>query len=382
MKMIDIHTILKKKTELLCKGVYLSEEFLEVYRSRGIDINFGRKGGAGPLGGRYFFLEDGETLVNVALWNDKKKSNLTLKDWSDGYFEVYDEREKGFFCKMELIPEPKFYNKLTSDGIEMKKIALVHGYDCLSSTIYQKCKYWACGEACKFCGIELSLAYGTTILEKNYKQMNEVIAAAMEEGRCNHMTLTSGTTEESDKGAKRYIELLKGIRKEYPDLPLHIQIEPIDDLSYLEKLKDAGADTIGIHIEILDEFLREIITPGKAKIPNDQFKKSWERAIDIFGKNQVETYILTGFGESPNDFIDSLEEVVSIGVIPYITPVRAIPGVKSTIPIMNHNTLLEIYSLAAKMMKKYNVNPLEHKAGCVKCGGCSAINEAYKAQLN
>ena len=226
---------------------------------------------------------------------------------------------------------------------------------------------------------ELSLKYDTTILEKNYKQMNEVIAAAKKERRCNHMTLTSGTEETVDKGANRYIELLKGIKHEYPDLPLHIQIEPLEDLSYIDKLKDAGADTIGIHIEILDDSLRKIITPGKFKIPYQLFEDNWKQALDVFGKNQVETYILMGFGESPEEFIDDLERVVSLGVIPYITSVRSIPGMTSTLPIMNDNVLLDIYIRAAKMMKEYGVNPLENIAGCVRCGGCSAINEAYKA---
>ena len=46
---------------------------------------------------------------------------------------------------------------------------------------------------------------------------------------------------------------------------------------------------------------------------------------------------------------------------------------------MNHNVLLDIYIKAAKMMKEYGVNPLKNIAGCVRCGGCSAISEAYKA---
>ncbi|MHA1292318.1 MAG: radical SAM protein [Promethearchaeota archaeon] len=378
--MIDIHKILKKKTELLCKGVFLDKKYVEQYNKEGIEISFGRKGGAGPLGGRYFLFEDDKTIVNVALWDDRKKSNLVLQAKNSGQFEILDERENGVFLKkINLIPEPKFYNLTTTDGILMKKIALVHGLDCLASTIYQKCKYWGCGEACKFCGIELSLKQNTTILEKNYFQMSEVITAARKEKRCNHMTLTSGTTEGYDKGAERYIKLLQGIKENHPDIPLHIQIEPIENLDYINKLKEAGADTIGIHIEILDELLRKIITPGKARIPYRLFEENWSRAIDVFSKNQVSTFLLTGFGESPDDFIDDLERIVSLGVIPYITPVRAIPNVKSTIPIMNHNTLLEIYNRAAKLMKKYNLNPLKNIAGCIRCGGCSAINEAYKA---
>ncbi|GAH74851.1 unnamed protein product, partial [marine sediment metagenome] len=63
--MADIQSILKKKTELLCKGVFLDEKLINQYKSQGIEIDFGRKGGAGPSGGRYFLLEDNKTLVNV-----------------------------------------------------------------------------------------------------------------------------------------------------------------------------------------------------------------------------------------------------------------------------------------------------------------------------
>ncbi|GAJ25050.1 unnamed protein product, partial [marine sediment metagenome] len=181
-------------------------------------------------------------------------------------------------------------------------------------------RFWACGEACKFCGIELSLESGATIEEKNAQQMSEVIAVAKKEGRCNHMTLTSGTDENIDKGAKRYIELLKGIRKNYPNLPLHVQIEPLEDLSYINELKEAGADTIGIHLEVLNQNIRDSITPGKSRISYESYEKNWKHALEIFGKNQVSSYLLTGFGESPDDFILDTEKIISLGVIPFITP--------------------------------------------------------------
>jgi radical SAM protein (TIGR04043 family) len=375
--MIDTNTAFEKKTELLCKGLYLDKALIDHYTNQGIEIDFGRRGGAGPLGGRYFLLEN-QTLVNVALWDKKERTNLYLGQKDKEYFHVYDGENNEFFCKLKLVPNPKYYDPsyTTSDGIPMKKIALVHGIDCLSSTIYQRCIYWACGEACKFCGIELSLQNDTTIEEKTYSQMNEVIAVAKKEGRCNHMTLTSGTDELDDKGANRYIQMLKGIKKSYPDLPLHIQIEPLKELTYLKQLKSAGADTIGIHLEILDDDLRKEITPGKYNIPYSLFKENWKYALNIFGRNQVDSFILTGFGESIDEFSTMIEPLISIGVIPFITPVRSIPG-RGALPRTNPADLIEIYRRAAQLMKQFGVNPLENKAGCVKCGGCSAIKEAY-----
>ncbi len=376
--MLDEYTSFAKKTEILCKGLYLDDKLIDHYKNQGIEISFGRKGGAGPLGGRYFLFEN-RTLVNAALWNDPQKSNLVLRENRDGYFEVYDVRNKIEHSKLKLIQNPRYYNSdyMTSDGIPMKKIALVHGLDCLSSTIYQKCVYWACGEACKFCGIELSLESDATIEEKNAQQMSEVIAVAKKEGRCNHMTLTSGTDENIDKGAKRYIELLKGIKQNYPNLPLHVQIEPLEDLSYITELKEAGADTIGIHLEVLNQNIRDKITPGKSRISYESYEKNWKHALKIFGENQVSSYLLTGFGESPDDFVLDTEKIISLGVIPFITPVRSIPGIKD-LPKTNHNIMVEIYKKTAKLMKEYGVNPLKSKAGCVRCSGCSAISDAYK----
>jgi radical SAM protein (TIGR04043 family) len=376
--MQDKKSVFQQKTELLCKGLYLDKNLRDFYRQQGINIDFGRKGGAGPLGGRYFLFDD-ETLVNVALWDDKKKTNLVLGEKEGDYFTIKDESNNSIYSRLKLVSEPHYYSPdyITTDGIPMKKIALVHGVDCLASTIYQKCKYWACGEACAFCGIELSLAHDNTILEKTPQQMVEVIYAAKKEGRCNHMTLTSGTEEGRDKGANRYIKLLKEIKKTFPDLPLHIQIEPLEEFDYLYKLKDAGADTIGIHIEIFDEKMRKKITPGKYHIPYSTFEKNWRTAVEIFGKNQVETFILTGFGESRKRLLINLENVIAIGVVPFITPARSIPSFKELPPTKSED-LITVYLEAAKLMRNYGVNPLKSKAGCVKCGGCSAINEAYK----
>lgn len=377
--MISKETALRQKTKLLCSGLYLDEELIDHYKNQGIFIDYGRKGGAGPSGGRYFLLEDNSTLVNIALWNSPEKTDLFLKENKDGFFEVFNKKSNALFGKLKLIQNPLYYSPeyKTSDGIPMKKIALVHGIDCLASTIYQKCVYWACGEACSFCGIEVSLQNDSTIEEKNAKQMSEVITTAKKEGRCAHMTLTSGTDESIDKGAKRYIELLKGIKKDHPNLPLHIQIEALEDLDYFDKLKEAGADTIGIHIEILNEDLRRDITPGKFHLSYQLFEENWKHAINIFGENQVSSYVLTGFGEDKENFLKDIENLISLGVIPYITPVRAIPG-KRDLPLTNYYDLLEIYERSGELMREYGVNPLKSKAGCVRCGGCSAIKEAYQ----
>ena len=106
--MLDSKAAFRMKTELLCKGLYLQNDLMEYYSKHG--ISSGRKGGAGPLGGRYFLLEDNKTLVNVALWDNPQKSNLTLREKVDNFFEVYDAKNKLSFGKLKLVPNPKYYS--------------------------------------------------------------------------------------------------------------------------------------------------------------------------------------------------------------------------------------------------------------------------------
>ncbi len=376
--MLKLKRILEIKTELLCKGVNLDERFIDKYKSKGIPFKEGRKGGAGPLGGRYFAFDDNKTILNVPLWHNNKETNFVLKNEKDGYFEIFDKSKNSVFVKLRLIPYPNYYKITTTDDILMEKIALIHGLDCLATTIYQRCCYWENGSKCQFCGIELSLARGDTIEEKTSKQLIEVINAVKIEGKFKHLLLTTGTTSSIDKGVLKYINILEDIKNKFPDIPIHVQIEAVDNLEYISMLKEAGADTLGIHIEILDDSIRKVICPGKSKTSYEVYEKNWIHALEIFGKDQVDSFILIGFGEPTEEFWNKLEKMIKLGVIPHITPVRPVPQSKFKAPICNPLILLNIFEYSAKLMKKFNVNPLNNKAGCVRCGACSGIIEAYR----
>ena len=115
------------------------------------------------------------------------------------------------------------------------------------------------------------------------------------------------------------------------------------------------------------------------------------KAVEIFGKNQVSTFILTGFdrlgdtdstGSTGDDggfnFREKLEEVVKIGVLPLITPVRYLEGVDYEIPSTSSAYFYNLIIYAAKLCKKYGLDPLKNQAGCIRCGGCSPIIDAYE----
>jgi radical SAM protein (TIGR04043 family) len=322
-------------------------------------LRTGRKGGAGPAGGRYIIVEN--TLVNVPVYGAAVTSPFSITERQDSYVlnDTYETT---------ILEDPHFYHLHTEDGISYKKIALLHGVNCLATTVYQKCIRWR-KNPCLFCGIELSLGYGATVERKTPEQLAAVAEAARSEGAL-HGTLTTGTPNDIDRGAEILAESAAALKR--IGLPVHVQIEPVQR-RYIELLKEAGADTIGIHIETLDEQIFKRMCPGKHF---SEYECAWKEALEIFGEPQVSSYVLVGLGEDHTKMIEGIEAMVQTGVIPYVVPFRPIAGSvleKWELPPFDTVKACAVY--AAQKMREYGVDPFKNKAGCVRCGACSPVKD-------
>ena len=348
----------KVKADLLCYG-------LNPPSRTGV-----REGGAGPAGGKYFTFMD--TCVNVPVVGWYVASTpLRLRIDERRLFVEHE----GYSVELTEVPQPAFYGKSSSDGVVMWKLAQLHGTNCVASTVIQKCAYWALGKPCRFCAIEVSLRKDKTIALKTARQLVEVVLEAKDEGVAEHVTLTTGTTPTPDKGALYLAKVVEALKEEV-DLPIHVQVEPPKDLLYLDLLYSKGADTIGIHVETLDEVVAKEVTPLKPSF--DSFLKAWRHAHRLFGEHQVSSYIIIGLGERLDIVLRRLEEVVVQGVIPYVVPLRPLPGslMECSKP-PSPSLLLEVTKQACIYMKDYGLDPSKNRAGCVRCGACSVVKEVF-----
>lgn len=131
--------LLRLKIELLCEGANLSA-----------DLDRGRKAGGGPVGGRYVLLPGG-FKVNTALWGRfPSRSSWEMQENCGNFFLVKKNANHKDNIPIKIIPQPSFYSEKTSDGTPMWKIAILHGTDCLATTVYQKCNYITANKGCKF----------------------------------------------------------------------------------------------------------------------------------------------------------------------------------------------------------------------------------------
>ncbi|MBN2157142.1 MAG: radical SAM protein [Candidatus Lokiarchaeota archaeon] len=380
------HDVYHRKVELLLNGLRLTQQFIDEIRNYTPNFYRGRKGGAGPAGGRYFFFKETGSVVNVALWGPQSEHSylelIGILGKNNNNLEyitckIQNAQSKNSYS-VDLIPIPTNYNeKRNLNSSFNKQIALIHGTSCLASTIIQKCRYWGEKTACAFCGIEYSLQEGATIEKKSSEQLIRAIRDARKFSLCNHITLTMGTLSKPDKGAENYIEIVSSIKKKYPNLPIHIQIEPFDDIDKLFILKKVGVDTIGVHLEIPNDQLRKNYCPGKSETSRSTYEKFWKKCIEIFGRGQVSTFVLLGFGENNQETIRYNTKLIKMGVIPNIMPVRYIMGTNLEYKPISLANLIEIYDSAAESLLNYQLDPHLNKAGCIRCMGCSAIIDAY-----
>ena len=334
----------------------------------------GRKSGAGPAAGTTILFDDGsQANVPTMSWF-VKYSPYSLEKIKDGDFILKYKDNEITRVKMPLTPQ--FYSYKTASGIPYWKIALLHGKDCLSTTVLQHCIHWNTRDVCKFCAIGLSLESGATITRKKPEDLAEVAKCAVELDNVQHVTLTTGSTGKEETCVKILAEAAHGI-KERVDLPIHIQLEPLKDLDLFYTLKDAGVDTVGIHIESFDWDVLRVMAPCKAKLGFDRYKKAWEKAVDVFGRGEVSSFILAGLGESDRSIIEGSDELASIGVYPFIVPLRPIPKTPlERFAPPEPQRMITIYREVAKSLKEHDISWKVCRAGCVRCMACSAMGDS------
>ena len=347
-------------------GSILSE--LQRFGARVEDSFEGRKGGAGPSDAGMMWVE-GNPVTFPFSAEYVASSPFAFKDSEEGW-GLYRHGRR--VASAALPPRPRFYDLATEDGIPYWKIALLH-LDSLASTVIQTCLYWDTEDQCKFCGIELSLQGGRTIPVKKPEQLAEVAAAAKALDGAVDATLTTGTPNSADRGA-RYLGRCARAIKQRAGLPVQAQFEPPENLSVLEEIKEMGVDTVGMHVESFDAEVLARVAPAKARTGIDGYFSAWRRAVEIFGPGQVTTYVILGMGEDPKVTVDGCRRAIDMGVYPFVVPLRPVPGslLEDLLPPPS-SYMDSVYRQVVPYAAMHGLTSGEVSAGCARCNACSGM---------
>jgi len=356
---------------------------LQTHGVRLIDPKAGvesRRGGAGPSDHKALTI-DGVTFMAPVHTAPAFESPYSIeKPDASGASRI--QRDGAAVGEVRFPNRPRFYDLTTAEGVPYWKIATLHGNDVVATTVLQSCiRYQSRTKTCQFCAIGQSLAAGRTVERKTPRQLAEVAKAAVELDDVKHMVMTTGTPRGADRGAQILCESASAV-KGAVYLPIQAQCEPPDRHEWFARMKASGVDALGMHLEVVTPELRLRIMPGKAEVPVERYFSAYEAAVPVFGRGQVSTYILAGLGDTTEAILEISARLVALGVYPFVVPFVPISGT----PLESHPTpspefMHSILKPLSRMIVEGGLKATDIKAGCGKCGACSALS-TYERTLS
>src|ERR1700739_1724478 len=258
--MVDFPLVLLTKKQFL-----LSE--LQSRGLRLLDSSAGaasRRGGAGPTDHKAVTVLG--TTIMVPVHTQGAAHSMYVATSPDRRGVSILQSDDTVVCEISFPPQPRFYGLTTEEGIPYWKIAQLHSRDTLATTVLQTCiRYGNSATKCQFCAIGESLKAGRTIAKKTPEQLADVAAAAQRLDGITNVVLTTGTPPTDDRGAGVLADAAFAI-KQATNLPIQAQCEPPADFTWFERMRAAGVDSLGMHLEAWDESVRRQIMPGKAEV--------------------------------------------------------------------------------------------------------------------
>ncbi len=349
---------------------------LQSYGVRLVDPKVGhesRRGGAGPSDHKAITVDGVTVMVPVHTAPAFESPYVVEKPDALGRSRI--TRDGLNLGAVSFPTRPRFYDLTMADGVPYWKIAVLHGRDVLATTVLQTCiRYQSRTKTCQFCAIGQSLAAGRTVERKTPEQLAEVAKAAVELDGVTHMVMTTGTPASPDRGASILADSAAAV-KAAVDLPIQGQCEPPDRDAWFARMHDAGVDALGMHLEVITPELRARLMPGKAQVPLERYFEAFAAAVPVFGRGQVSTYILAGLGDSKQTILETSERLIAFGVYPFVVPFVPISGT----PLESHPApspafMHEILGPLARLVRAGGLSASDIKAGCGKCGACSALS--------
>jgi len=332
-----------------------------------------RRGGAGPSDHKALTLMGTTIMVQIHTRPAHRSPFTCDPPDAEGRSMLY--RNGIPEVPLQFPPQPRFYGLNTEDGTPYWKIAQLHSRNVLATTVLQTCiRYGNTQTKCQFCAIGESLKAGRTIAKKSAEQLAEVADAAMKLDGVEQVVLTTGTPPTDDRGAAVLAEVAAAI-KVRTGLMIQAQCEPPADFAWFHRLQEAGVDSLGMHLEAWDEEVRARIMPGKAEVPVAYYLKAFAAAVRVFGRGQVSTYLLAGLGDTVDGLLDGCRQLIALGVYPFVVPFVPIGGTQ----LANQSPpsaefMRSILQPLGEMLSEAGMTSETVKAGCAKCGACSALS--------
>jgi hypothetical protein len=246
-------------------------------------------------------LRDGTSIICSEVATQTRRDPYVV-DVADGKLVLTDDGE--VIEEVEYWEKPNFFNKVTSRGTPMFKVIAARPQR-YSVQMSSYCHFWTIpGHGCKYCSIGSGgvKTRGTEHERVNLQDLRETMQELVKEkGRFVGVILTGGSiisgTEPFEDELQGYIDALQvlGSVFETKRFPSQVNSTALTRRQLERLYTETGLTSYTTDLECFDERLYKWVCPGKAAhISFDEWKNRLYHAVDVFGKGQVNTGIVSG----------------------------------------------------------------------------------------
>ena len=270
----------------------------------------------------------------------------------------------------ESIPITLFDDLPKTDTV-IDMLARPHSNHVISLWPSLVCCYDRPGKKCKFCSIKVTDEQ--TVVPA--KDVIDGLRALFAKTQKYSVNLGGGTYRNPDNMAEYLIEIIKGVRT-FSDTPVSVELAPPSNLDLIDKLKEAGASSLIMNLEVANPERRREICPGKSSISYEHYYAAYRHAVQVFGKGKISCVLIAGI-QPKEEIVEECKKLTDIGVIPTIIPFKAMDECEfHDNPNCNHEDLLWVSTQVGALLRSKGLSP-QMQDGCTKCGGCSLETNYY-----
>jgi hypothetical protein len=226
-----------------------------------------------------------------------------------------------------LAPRPAWYDRLTSRGRPMRRVATLQG-TYLAVYPGRVCDFWVRSpsrperENCHFCSVGLNL--GADDAEgKDVEEVMEVVHAARRGSGITYVDFNAGHAD--DEGSLDRLEPYVRRVKNETGLLVGVQTPPHPDPERWARMRAMGVNRVSFCVELFDPDRFREVCPGKARVYGQKgYLDAIERCVEI-GRRRgpaFEPWVVNG------EIVAGLEPVASsLAAVDWMTERGAIPTV-------------------------------------------------------
>jgi hypothetical protein len=223
-------------------------------------------------------------------------------------------------------PASQFYQQTTHSGLPFRSNAVLQGVDFLSFQCLWACDFAKAGDSCQFCysgGVFEKLAHQGKPMPPvpTPQDVAEITEFAVRRERsARHIQLTGGSTFNTKAECGRIAEYLNAIDATLgiANIPGEILVytTPPSDATEVDRVFDAGAGRVACSLEVWDEELAQVITPGKWKFTGRQRHLDCLKYIaKKYGSNRACSSFVVGL-EPAESYLAGAADLAAEGIVP------------------------------------------------------------------